>query len=123
MILAPNSSQHHGKKLAVLHEVVFNDGTKRQRREECKCADKNDCADEQRDKQRAVRGQRAAGGGDFLFASQATGGGQQRNQEHEAADEHGEAEREVVPGRIDGDASQRRCRCCRWRSNTRREFR
>jgi hypothetical protein len=35
MILAPESIEQHGKELAVLHKVVFNDGTECERGEEC----------------------------------------------------------------------------------------
>ena len=45
--------------------------------------------------------------GIFFLRRQATGGGEQRNQEQEATDQLRQTERQVVPGCVDIDAGKR----------------
>ena len=52
---------------------MFNDGAERKSGEKRKRSDQNDSAHQQADKERTVRWQGAAGGRDFLFASQVAG--------------------------------------------------
>ena len=83
-----------------MHQIMFHDRPQRKRREISQRGDDDHGAHQQPHEQRSVRGERAAGDGHLLLSRQTAGRRQNRNQEQEAADQHGEAEREVVPGRV-----------------------
>ena len=83
---------------------MLDDRPQRERREERQGADDQDGADQQADEQTA----RASGkcplvDRHLLLGRQAAGGGQQRNEKQEAADQHRQADRQVVPGRVGAD--------------------
>ena len=80
---------------ASVEHQVLDDRAERQRREERQRADETTTADQQRDEQRRVRRQRARAGGGRLLGGQRAGDGEHRDGQPVAADEHGEAERQL----------------------------
>ena len=60
----------------------------------------------QNHKQRTVRWQRAAGYGNQFLCGQAAGNCQRRDDEEEPSDQHVEANRQVVPGRVGVDSGK-----------------
>ena len=104
---SPCSRRCQREQPSLVHQEMLDDRPERQRREECQRADDDDRADQQPDEQRPVRRQRAARHRDVLLGGQAAGGGQQRNEEQEAADQHRQADGQVVPGRVGADAGER----------------
>ena len=78
----------------------------RQRRHVVQQADQQHGADQQRDEQRAVRGQRALGDGDALLGGQRAGDGQHRHDHAEAAEPHRQRQQHVVEGRVGRQAGE-----------------
>src|SRR5215831_18195184 len=106
MGLTPNSDnrQNHGKQLAAVHQVMFDNRPKRKSREKGQRADDQNGAYKEADKQRPVRWEGSRCCGYLLLRSQATGGGQKRDQEQETSDPHRQTDREVVPRRTRGES-------------------
>src|SRR5579875_3520793 len=96
----PDWEQQHRKQFSLPHQKVLDNGAEGKRREKGERADDNHDAHEQAHKKAAVSGQRAAGRRNMLLGRQAARHRQHRNDHQETAHEHGQADREIVPGRI-----------------------
>src|SRR5262245_9880464 len=93
---------------AGLHREMFDDRTKRERREVDEAANDEDHADEEADEQRTVSWERARGSRHGLFHDQGARDRHHRNDDEVAADQHRQAASRVVPGRIPGEPCEGR---------------
>src|SRR5580704_5080624 len=85
---------------------MLNEGAERKGGEEGQCAHDENGADQQPDKERTVGRKRSGCGGQLLLGGEAAGGCKQGNEKQEAAEEHSQAEREVVPGSVSGETGE-----------------
>src|SRR5215468_9055240 len=88
------------KHLSVQHLKMLNDRPKRKSREVGQRADDDDGSDKKNDEQRTMSRQRAARHWNQFLPGQAAGDRKCRDNEQKSSDQHVNAERQVVPGRI-----------------------
>src|SRR2546423_11793105 len=79
---------------------MLDDRTQRERGDERQRAHQDDDTDEEAHEQRGVSRQRAGPGRDDLLARQRAGDGERRNRQPVTSEEHHDAERGVVEGRV-----------------------
>ena len=90
------------------HRQMLDHGAEGEGREEGEAADDQDDADEEADEEPAVGRERAGRGRDGLLGREAAGDGERRDDDEEAAHQHRDPERQVVPGRVAGQAAEGR---------------
>src|SRR3954451_1326723 len=91
---------------AGIHRQVFDDGAEGEGREEGQAANDQDHAGQQADEQ-GVMGREGPGrDGRALLGRQRSGDRQHRHDDEEAANQHGDGDRQVVPERVAGEASE-----------------
>src|SRR5262245_61596299 len=103
-LLEDMASEH----LSGLRSEVLDDRPQAEGREESQGADDHDDPHQQGREQRAPRGKRPGAGGSSLFPGQDPRDRERGDDHPEPADQHGQAEGGVVPGRIRVQAAERR---------------
>ncbi|ENN88782.1 hypothetical protein RHSP_23431 [Rhizobium freirei PRF 81] len=87
---------------------MLDDRSERERREEGQAANDQDRSDQQTDEERTVGREGAGRGGNRLLGDERTGNRERRHDDQEAADEHDDTERGVVPWSIGRQTSKGR---------------
>src|SRR5580693_4974404 len=94
------------EQLSLVHQIMLHDRSERKRGKERQRSNDNDSAYQQPNEQGPMRRKRSAGSGYSLLGGQAASGRQQRQQKQETADQHCQADGQVVPGRIGAETAK-----------------
>ncbi len=98
--------------LAGEHREMLDDGSERERRKELQAAEDQDDADQESDEERPWVGNVPAEAVPRVLAASEPAIAMHRHDIGEAAEQHGDAERGVVPGRVARSGRRRPSRCC-----------